>query len=280
MDSKASTSSCVPTPVLKQCGQRGRSSCAPKRARFSMDDIEVQEFEVMNMRPLTSASSDQPGDKEESDGEYKMSISLRVRQARDESHEVNEARALWRAKRLSKKLESDDESHLGFPREWLTYFSEVIKHTAKRNRRRARARAASEATGSDDRRPVPGEVNRRHENAEVLFLDAVLDESLTCSVDGVEPASATSAEGAPTSANAKKNAFGSTWKSMSNGFVRVAEFTNNRLSSARSKLCLRGTRSQSVPHSTTSGGSVFRWSARNRSRVHASFESVVPHHDS
>eukprot|EP00928_Gymnodinium_smaydae_P014233 TRINITY_DN15185_c0_g1_i2.p1 TRINITY_DN15185_c0_g1~~TRINITY_DN15185_c0_g1_i2.p1 ORF type:complete len:281 (+),score=29.79 TRINITY_DN15185_c0_g1_i2:58-900(+) len=280
MDSKASTSSCVPTPVLKQCGQRGRSSCAPKRARFSMDDIEVQEFEVMNMRPLTSASSDQPGDKEESDGEYKMSISLRVRQARDESHEVNEARALWRAKRLSKKLESDDESHLGFPREWLTYFSEVIKHTAKRNRRRARARAASEATGSDDRRPVPGERGRRHENAEILFVDAVLGQSLDCPVGGIEPAYASSAEGSPPAENGKKNTFRRTWNSLSTGFSRAAGFTKSSLSYARGKMRFRGTHSQNASNATTSGGNFFRWSTRNRSRVHASFESVVPHHDS
>eukprot|EP00928_Gymnodinium_smaydae_P055026 TRINITY_DN3868_c0_g1_i2.p1 TRINITY_DN3868_c0_g1~~TRINITY_DN3868_c0_g1_i2.p1 ORF type:complete len:278 (+),score=27.47 TRINITY_DN3868_c0_g1_i2:52-885(+) len=276
MDSKGSTSSRTPTPVLEQSRERSRSTCAPKRVRVSTDEIEVREFGVMKLRPLRGASGDQHDDQvEDAHREYKMAISLRARQAREESHAVNEERGRWRANRLRKKLRTDDESHLGFPHEWLALFREVIE--------RARASEASEApetTGrSDDRRPVPGEVNRRQEHAEASFLDALIDQSFNGSADGIEAADASSVEGVPTPGNAKKNTFGHAWSSISDGFVRVAEFTNKSLSSARSKMCFRGTRSPNASQATTSGVNVFRWPIRNRSRVHASFDSVVPDHD-
>eukprot|EP00928_Gymnodinium_smaydae_P055025 TRINITY_DN3868_c0_g1_i10.p1 TRINITY_DN3868_c0_g1~~TRINITY_DN3868_c0_g1_i10.p1 ORF type:complete len:276 (+),score=27.90 TRINITY_DN3868_c0_g1_i10:52-879(+) len=274
MDSKGSTSSRMLTPVLLQSGKRSRSTCAPKRVRFSTDDIKMREFEVMKLRPLSDASSFRLGDMD-AHREYRMAISVRRRHAQDKSHAVNEERGLWRANRLSKKLETDDESHLGIRQEWLEHFREVIE--------RAEARAASEApeaTGrSDDRRPVPVEADRRHEDAEILFLEAVRGQSLNCPVDGIEPAHASSADGASTSDNAKKKTFGRTLKSLTTGFVRASGFTTKSLSYARSKMCFRGTRSENASHATTSRGNFFRWPTRNRSRVHASFDSVVPDHD-
>eukprot|EP00928_Gymnodinium_smaydae_P009983 TRINITY_DN13746_c0_g2_i1.p1 TRINITY_DN13746_c0_g2~~TRINITY_DN13746_c0_g2_i1.p1 ORF type:complete len:293 (-),score=19.89 TRINITY_DN13746_c0_g2_i1:27-905(-) len=288
MEIQEPASSLVPTPVLKQCGQRPESRCALKHFRFFMDEIEVREFEVAILRPLRDASGRQHADtSDDANREYKNSISLRIRQAHDESHQVNEARAQWRARRLIKKMKTDDESHLGFPREWLTHFREVI--------RRNSARAASTVPDeSDDQGPLPGEGNQRPENEgplpgegnqrpendEILSTDAVLGETLSSSADGSKQASTESAETGPTSGNAKKKTFGRTWNSLSNSVVRVAEVSNKRLSYARGKLWSRCVRSQNASHGTASHVSFFRWPRRNRSRVHSEFESVIPSHES
>eukprot|EP00928_Gymnodinium_smaydae_P095367 TRINITY_DN8197_c0_g2_i1.p1 TRINITY_DN8197_c0_g2~~TRINITY_DN8197_c0_g2_i1.p1 ORF type:complete len:198 (-),score=19.07 TRINITY_DN8197_c0_g2_i1:480-1073(-) len=194
---------------------------------------------------------------DDTDRAYAMAISLRRRHARDRSVDVNEEHGRWRAKRLRNKLETDDESHFVFSRECLERCRDAIK--------RSRDNKAQS--------PVPGGTKSD---------ESVEDPSSIGTDDCSKPTStswpAPSEKGVPSSGRAQKQTLGRTWKSVSNNFMRAAEFTSKRLSSVRNKM-----RGQGVGFENATRGTAetrfLRWPTRNRSRIHVEFESVVPRND-
>eukprot|EP00928_Gymnodinium_smaydae_P013735 TRINITY_DN14987_c2_g1_i1.p1 TRINITY_DN14987_c2_g1~~TRINITY_DN14987_c2_g1_i1.p1 ORF type:complete len:142 (+),score=15.30 TRINITY_DN14987_c2_g1_i1:182-607(+) len=133
-----------------------------------------------------------------------------------------------------------------------------------------------------EQNPPRGEVDLSEGNDEVSLTDLPKGQTAAISVDGVESES----PGFPgpevkseTSCEKPKSKVAVAWRSLSTRCTRAAKFTSKSLSNVRRNAWFQDASSRDASHPGSQRLRFMRWHMRGKTRVHASFASVVPHEE-